>query len=121
MNSDTSKRQFMTFGSFDTVTDIVCDSNGKEYVVTMRGWHWNNLDWIKKNSSITEGMLVSNSIIALAEEKQIPLEERGHKGELTLSLSLEATIYFFIEGYDTARKERLAKRSKDGKDFIGSA
>lgn len=115
------KRRYVRFGLLDEIVDSVHDGGGKEYALTMRGWHWNNLDWIKRNTPITEDMLVGDAIINLVEKQQEPMDEREYKGELTLSQSMEATIYFFIDSYDKARKERIARESNKGKDVAGSA
>lgn len=103
-------RYYKTFGHYDEVKDAVQDTDGKVHIVTMRGWHWNNLDWIKENTPITEAMLVDNAYIGTHEYK-----------DKSLSECLEATIYFFIDAYHKARMERKAKESKGGKEQIGHA
>ncbi|MGH1457081.1 MAG: hypothetical protein ACRBDI_09890 [Alphaproteobacteria bacterium] len=102
MNTFKPKRYFMTYGLHDKITDIVRGSDGKEHTVTMRGWHWNNLDWIKKNVPTTEEMLVDNSYIGMFEGSRHSLSE-----------TLETTIYHYIESFHHSRKEREAKLIKD--------
>jgi hypothetical protein len=98
-----TKRYFQRYGLRDVVTDTIRGTDGREHSVSMRGWHWNNLDWVKRNTRITEEMLVDNAVIGLVEEKQVPLEDRDYQGSLTLSQAMEATIFYFIEAYHNAR------------------
>lgn len=121
MSEHKPKRHYLNYGLYDEVTDSVKGSDGKEHVVTMRGWHWNNLDWVNSSANVaTEAMLVDGAIIGLFEEKQIPPAEREYKEEPSLSKSLEACIYFFIEAYHNGRMKDKATDS-GGKATVGRA
>jgi hypothetical protein len=107
------KRYFQRYGLRDVITDTIRGTDGREHAVSMRGWHWNNLDWIKRNTRITEEMLVDNAVIGLVEEKQVPLEGRDYQGSLTLSQAMEATIYYFIEAYHSGQKGKPSSTEKN--------
>lgn len=107
MNSQKPKRYYMQYDHADYVTDSVTGSDGQEHIVTMRGLHWHNLDWLKKNTTISEALLVDISYI-------------GQYGKVngTLSESLEATLYYFIIEWD---KQWKSRKSKNRKERTGSA
>jgi hypothetical protein len=87
------QRYYKVYGLSDEVTDAVESSDGKTHLVTMRGWHWDNLDWIDKYTSATQAEMVDGAIIGTYEVNK------------PLSGCLEAAIYFFIEAYHNARME----------------
>lgn len=110
MNAHKPKRYYLTYGDHDYVTDSVTGSDGCEHVVTMRGWHWHNLDWIVKNTTITEEWLVDLSYIG---KFGIP------NGKL--SESLEATIYYAITEVHRIHTNNSAKEMTGEKGTLGSA
>lgn len=94
-------RHFQRYGTFDEITDSVTGSDGSQHVITMRGWHWNNLDWIVRNTTTTEQYIVDVSYM-------------GTFGivKADMSKSMEASIYFYIESYDNAIKGKNLKREE---------
>lgn len=93
MNEVLTKRHYVVLDNREEFEDIVRDSSGREHLVTMRGWHWKNLDWAVRTTYVTEDMLVDNAIISLYEMQ-----------DGVLSKALEASIYYLIEGYEDALK-----------------
>lgn len=103
-------RHFQSYGDHDYVTGNVTGTDGREHAITMRGWHWHNLDWINSHTSTTEAMLVDNALIGIYEVQG-----------MTLSTALEASIFFYINSYHNAKTGKPAKDISGEKGTIGRA
>lgn len=114
-------RHFQRYNLRDVITDTIRGTDGREHLVSMRGWHWNNLGWIKRNTHVTEEILVDNAVISLVADQQVSVHERDYKGEITLSLTMESTIYHFINAYHNAKTGNTAKDISGEKGTIGRA
>jgi hypothetical protein len=110
MNAHKPKRYYLTYGDHDYVTDSVTGSDGREHLVTMRGWHWYNLDWINTHTDTSEKMLVDNAVIGIYEVQG-----------MTLSKALEASVFFYINSYHNTRTGKTAKEITGEKGTLGSA
>lgn len=104
------KRHYQKYKSSDVVSDIVETSDGKTHFVSMRGWHWNHLSNVeKKCRNITQGLIDHAFFCTFLPQNH------------TLSQTLEAAIYYFVEDVIARRQNKKKESDVDEKDTVGSA
>jgi len=93
-------RYYKKFGIFEEVSDGVCGSDGNTHIAIMKGWYWNQLDWISRNTATSEAILVDMTVM-------------GH-GKYSFSQGLQVAIWSYINAYTKGSAKNRSRKVQGG-------